>query len=125
MLRDAQKVCGIGQDCPPHDLSGMSSLRQVSGIALQRTPGSLHILNPRLRPNAQFAASRRFCVRTIPSPVGALESSPGRKPCGIDPKTSQPRRGVRKCFVPGIDRPTRSGASAPTGLIATEGPIEM
>ena len=35
------------------------------------------------------------------APSGALESSPGRKPCGTRTKTRQPRRGVRKRFVPG------------------------
>jgi hypothetical protein len=35
------------------------------------------------------------------APLGALENSPGRKPCGTGPETRQPRRGVRRPFVPG------------------------
>src|ERR1019366_2965089 len=38
------------------------------------------------------------------APLGALENSPGRKPCGTGPETRQPRRGVRRPFVPGDGR---------------------
>jgi hypothetical protein len=38
MLRDAQKVCGIGLKSLPHDLRRIGSLRELSGIALKRAP---------------------------------------------------------------------------------------
>src|SRR5664279_3175686 len=52
------------------------------------------------------------------APSGALESSPGRKPCGNGPETRQPRRGVRKRFAPGDRSLAANGSFAPTGLLA-------
>src|ERR1019366_3884694 len=64
--------------------------------------------------------SRRVSLVSARSkaPSGAIESSPGRKPCGTGPETRQPRRGVRKRFVPGDRSLAANGSFAPMGLLA-------
>jgi endo-1,4-beta-xylanase len=52
-----------------------------------------------LMPSSSRRAS--FVRARFEAPLGALENSPGRKPCGTGPETRQPRRGVRRPFVPG------------------------
>src|ERR1019366_7718485 len=84
-----------------HGVEHFSARMERVGSALGQSAG-VSTFSTRVCALMPSSSRRASLVRArFEAPLGALENSPGRKPCGTGPETRQPRRGVRRPFVPG------------------------